>query len=603
MTKLRIEDYGFIGDTRTAALVGKNGSIDWLCLPRFDGDACFSALLGAGEHGHWQISPEGQPVAVSRSYLGDSLVLETVFELPHGAVAVTDLMPLPDETRHGVDTIRIVRGLRGRVPMGMDLVVRFDYGVTTPWVRAVNGRLHFAAGSHALDFGSPVPLIESALGHNATFVVSKGDSLAFTLTWHEPHLNCPEPPDPATALANTLAAWENWAAASPLADPLRELTMRSLVTLKGLTYSPTGGIVAAPTTSLPEALGGTRNWDYRYCWLRDATFVLYALILGGYTAEAHAWRAWLSRALMGHPADLQIMYGVAGERRLPERELPWLPGYEESRPVRVGNAAYRQFQLDVVGEVMDVFHVAHRAGIARDAEAWRLQRGIIEYLEQVWDQKDRGIWEPRGDRQHFTHSKVMAWVAFDRAVKAVERSGLEGPIDRWRRLRAQVHDEVCARGFDPALGSFVQAYGSQRLDASSLLIALVGFLPAADARIGGTIDAIQRTLMRDGFVYRYAPETPADALPAGEGAFVACSFWLADNLVLSGRQPEAERLFQRLLAIRNDLGLLAEEYDPRQQRQLGNFPQAFSHVGLINSAHNLFAVRGPAHERSDSDER
>ncbi|MEP7215580.1 MAG: glycoside hydrolase family 15 protein [Anaerolineaceae bacterium] len=597
---MRIEDYGFIGDTHTGALVGRNGSIDWLCLPRFDGEACFAALLGDGEHGHWQISPSGGDSRTTRRYLGDSLILETTFESADGAVELVDFMPLREHTQERLDVVRIVRGIRGRVSMAFDLVVRFDYGSVIPWVQRRDFGISAVAGPHALDVHSSVPLVGRDFHTVATFEVTAGEELSFVMTWRQSHLPSHRPLDPRRALEQTRQWWQHWSQRCNFPEPYRDVAMRSLVTLKGLTYRPTGGLIAAATTSLPELIGGVRNWDYRYCWLRDATFALYALLVSGYTEEALAWRSWLLRAVAGMPRDVQIMYGIRGERRLTELDLQWLPGYEGSAPVRIGNGAHKQFQLDVYGEVMDVLETARGAGVEGDhaGDAWALQRVLLESLESVWQQPDNGIWESRGDPRHFTHSKIMAGVAFDRAVKAVERSKMEGPADHWRALGDQVHREVCEKGFDTSLNSFVQSYGSTKLDASLLMAAMVGFLPANDPRIVGTVDAIQAGLTQDGFVLRNAADGTVEGLPPGEGAFLACSFWLVDNLAMIGRHDQAHALFERLLAVRNDLGLLAEEYDPVAKRQLGNFPQAFSHVGLINAAHNLMTGDGPAMKRS-----
>jgi GH15 family glucan-1,4-alpha-glucosidase len=591
---LRIEDYGLIGDTRTAALVGRNGSIDWLCLPHFNSGACFAAMLGEPRHGRWQIEPASPNGAVRRRYRPGTLILETEFENDEGRVRLLDFMtPWQGEP----DLIRIVEGVRGSVRMQLELIIRFDYGSVVPWVRKMEGHLRAIAGPDALSLWTRVPTYGKDLTTRADFVVREGDRTSFLLMWHPSHAAPPEPFDTSMALDQTERWWREWSARCTYEGPWREQVQRSLITLKALTYAPTGGIVAAPTTSLPERIGGVRNWDYRYCWLRDATYTLYALMIGGYTEEAAAWRNWLLRAVAGDPSTLHIMYGLQGERRLPELELPWLPGYEDSRPVRIGNAAINQVQLDVYGEVMDSLHLARRAGLPPDVDAWALQRALITHLERAWRQPDEGIWEVRGPRRHFTHSKVMAWVAFDRAVKAVEQYGAEGPVERWRQWRADVHAEVCSKGFDPRRNTFTQYYGSDDLDASLLMMPLVGFLPATDPRVVGTVDAIERDLMFDGFVQRYQSKEQIDGLPPGEGAFVACTFWLADNYVLQGRRPDARQLFERLLGLCNDLGLLAEQYDPASHRQLGNFPQAFSHVMLINTARNLAREEGPAEER------
>ena len=590
----RIEDYGVIGDTHTAAIVGRDGSIDWLCLPRFDSGACFAALLGDSRHGRWIISPATPDAVTSRRYRHDTLILETDFETVGGIARVIDFMT---PRRGEPNLIRIVEGIRGEVPMQMELVLRFDYGSIVPWVRSMNGHLRAIAGPDAVSLWTAVPTYGKELTTRADFVIREGDRIPFLLMWHPSHETSPEPFDALQAFGDTERWWQEWSARCTYEGPWRDQVMRSLITLKALTYAPTGGIVAAPTTSLPEKLGGVRNWDYRYCWLRDATYSLYALMIGGYTEEAIAWRDWLLRAVAGDPSTLHIMYGVQGTRRLPELELPWLPGYEDSRPVRTGNAAINQLQLDVYGEVMDALHLCRRAGIPADPDSWNLQKALVTFLERGWCQPDEGIWEVRGPRRHFTHSKVMAWVAFDRAIKAVERYGLEGPVDRWRQLRATVHAEVCARGFDTTRNTFTQYYGSKELDASLLMVPLVGFLPADDPRVIGTVQAINRDLVWNGFVQRYRSEEHIDGLPAGEGVFLACTFWLADNYELQGRHDDAHRLFDRLLELCNDLGLLAEEYDPDARRHLGNFPQAFSHVMLINTARNLSRPHGPAEER------
>ena len=593
---LRIEDYGLIGDTHTAALVGRDGSMDWLCLPRFDSGACFAALLGDARHGRWLLGPADAEVSTSRRYRPDTLILETDFATPGGTARVIDFMTL---RRREPDVIRIVEGVRGEVPMRMDLAIRFDYGSIVPWVRSIDGRLEAIGGPDAASLWTKVQTRGEGLTTRAEFTVREGDRVPFLLMWHPSHTQPPDPFDALDALDDTEQWWREWSARCQYDGPWREQVVRSLITLKALTYAPTGGIVAAPTTSLPEKIGGVRNWDYRYCWLRDATFSLYALAIGGYTEEAIAWRNWLLRAVAGDPSTLHIMYGVEGTRRLPELELPWLPGYENSRPVRTGNAAIDQLQLDVYGEVMDALHLSRRAGIASDQDSWNLQKALMAFLEHGWKQPDEGIWEVRGPRRHFTHSKVMAWVAFDRAVKAVERHGLDGPVDRWRQLRAKVHAQVCRSGFDAARNTFTQYYGSTELDASLLMIPLVGFLPADDPRVLGTVQAIERDLMWEGLVQRYRTREHVDGLPAGEGVFLACTFWLTDNDQLQGRHAEARRLFDRLLGLCNDLGLLAEEYDPDARRLLGNFPQAFSHVMLINTARNLSRPHGPAEERQE----
>ncbi|HJU06576.1 MAG TPA: glycoside hydrolase family 15 protein [Nitrospiraceae bacterium] len=593
----RIEDYALIGDTQSAALVGRDGSIDWLCLPRFDSGACFAALLGTPQHGRWLLAPAGNIRKTERRYRDDTLVLETEYETEDGAVALIDFMP-PRERE--VDLVRIVEGRRGRVPMRMELIVRFDYGSIVPWVRRTDGMLRAVAGPEALVLRSPV----STHGENFTtvsnFTVSEGERVPFVLIWYPSHDPEPSSIDPEEALASAEQWWKEWSSRCTYEGRWRDAVVRSLITLKALTYAPTGGIVAAATTSLPEWIGGMRNWDYRYCWIRDATFTLYALIITGYHEEAHAWREWLLRAVAGRPSELQIMYGPAGERRLTEYELDWLPGYENSAPVRIGNEAVRQFQLDVFGEIMDAAHQSRRAGIETPEASWKLQRALIDFLESAWKRPDEGIWEVRGPRRHFTHSKVMAWVAMDRAVKAIEQFKLDGPLDRWRAMRADIHDQVCRDGYDSGLGAFVQSYGSKELDASLLMIPLVGFLPADDPRVQGTVRAIERDLMVEGFVRRYKPSKAIDGLPGDEGVFLPCTFWYADNLALMGRFADAQKIFDRLLALRNDVGLLSEEYDPKSRRLLGNFPQAFTHVGLINSARNLSRQGGPAQDRQQS---
>jgi GH15 family glucan-1,4-alpha-glucosidase len=599
---LPLEDYALIGDTHSAALVARTGSIDWLCLPRFDSEACFAALLGNESHGRWLLAPQGRIKRVQRRYRGETLVLETEFETDDGAVRIVDCMP---HREHRPDLVRIVEGVSGRVPMRMQLVIRFDYGSTIPWVRRRDHRLQALAGPNALVLDTPIPLRGENLTTVAEFEVIAGDSVPFVLSWHPSHQDPPRPRDAALAVAQTENTWRTWSQRFRPRSEWRDAVIRSLVTLKALTYQPTGGIVAAPTTSLPEQLGGVRNWDYRYCWLRDATFTLYSFLVAGYQEEARAWREWLLRAVAGQASRMQIMYGPAGERWLPEREIGWLPGYEASAPVRIGNAAVNQFQLDVYGEVMDTFHEARRQGLAEAETDWQLQCQIMDFLESHWQKPDEGIWEVRGDRRHFTHSKIMAWVAFDRAVKAVEQFGREGPTERWKNSRAEIHHEVCREGFHTDRGAFTQYYGARQLDASLLLIPLVGFLPARDGRVRGTIEAIEQELCADGFVMRYSEKhDDVDGLPQGEGAFLACSFWLVDCLALSGRHRDARKLFERLLAIRNDVGLLSEEYDIERKKLVGNFPQAFSHVALTNSAHNLAEeVVGPAGHRGRDDPR
>lgn len=589
-----IEDYALIGDCESAALVARNGSIDWLCVPRFDSAACFAALLGTPEHGRWLIAPADAPKAIRRRYHAGTLVLETEYETERGVASVTDCMP-PRTTLP--DVARLVEGKRGEVAMRMELVIRCDYGSVIPWVRRAEGGISAVAGPDALRLRTSVTPRGEDFRTVAEFTVRAGERVPFMLSWHPSHLPPPPPVDVAAEIERTRRWWQEWSSRCTYEGEWRDAVLRSLITLKALSYAPTGGLVAAPTTSLPEQLGGVRNWDYRYCWLRDATFSLYALMMGGYVDEARAWREWLLRSVAGHPADASIMYGVAGERRLPEVELEWLPGYEGAAPVRIGNAAHQQFQLDVYGEVLDSLHYARRVGLELDDNARRVQRALIDFVESAWQRPDEGIWEVRGPRRHFTHSKVMAWVALDRAVKAAEQFGLEGPLDRWRELRARIHAEVCQNGFDSGLNSFVQYYGARHPDASLLMLPLVGFLPATDPRMLGTVKAIQERLMVDGLVIRY-PTTPrVDGLPPGEGVFLPCTFWFSDNLALQGREREARAIFERLLGVANDVGLLAEEYEPASGRLLGNFPQAFSHVALINSACNLAHVSGPAEHR------
>ena len=595
---LKIEDYGLIGDTQTAGLVAKDGSLDWLCLPRFDSAACFAALLGTTKNGRWRITPGSDVLSVRRRYRGPSLILETEFTTRDGVVRLIDFMP-PRGSEP--DVVRIVEGVRGDVPIQMELIVRFDYGSVVPWVRRLDGLWTATGGPDSLSLLTPAPLVGVDLATRSDFVVRAGERVPFVLTWHPSHRPCTAGPDPFAALADTESWWDEWATHFTYDGPWREEVLRSAIALKGLTFAPTGGIVAAATTSLPEKIGGVRNWDYRFCWLRDATFTLFSLINCGFLSEAAAWRGWLLRAAAGDPAKLQTMYGAGGERRLPELILDWLPGYEHSKPVRIGNAAVTQFQLDVYGEVIDALHVARRAGLELDPNAWALEKVILDFVACAWTEPDEGIWEVRGPRQHFTHSKVLAWVAFDRAIKGVEEHGLDGPVERWRQLRQQVHDDVCAKGYNAALGTFTQYYGSTELDASLLQIPLLGFLPPDDPRVVGTVAAIERNLLKDGFVHRYHTESTDDGLPEGEGAFLACSFWLADVYAMQGRWDEATALFERLLSLTNDLGLLAEEYDPHAGRQLGNFPQAFSHVSLINTAMNLArAADAPARQRSEA---
>lgn len=586
----RIEDYALIGDCETAALVSRDGSVDWLCWPRFDSDACFAALLGEPKHGRWRIAPNG-PARVTRQYRNDTLILETRFDTAEGAVTLADFMPpRSDES----DLVRLLIGERGRVPMSLELILRFGYGAIVPWVsRTEDGTWRAIAGPDMVTLRTPVNLVGENFTTTANFIVAEGQTIPFVLGYSPSTRPVPPVLDAKAALQETESFWRDWAKTCRPAGEWSEAVMRSLITLKALTYAPTGGIVAAPTTSLPEMIGGPRNWDYRFCWVRDAKLTLTALTNAGYVSEAQAWREWLLRAVAGSPEQLQIMYGIAGERRLTEWETPWLPGYENSQPVRIGNAAHEQLQLDVFGELLSTFHHGRTCGLAATSSGWALEVAVLDHLAKIWKQPDQGIWEMRGDPQHFTYSKAMAWLAFDRAILSAETFGLEGPIDRWRSLRAEIHDDVCTRGFDPELGSFVQAYGSKELDATLLLLPMIGFLPIDDPRIAGTVRAIENSLVTDGFVLRYRTETTDDGLPEGEGAFLACSFWLADVYMKQRRWSDARRQFSHLLSLRNDVGLLSEEYDARLGRQVGNFPQAFSHLALVNSAYG-FLSEAPA---------
>lgn len=602
---MALEDYALIGDCETAALVGRDGSIDWLCWPRFDSPACFAALLGGREHGHFQIAPAHQGARVTRRYRPRTLVLETRFETPDGAVTLIDCMP---QRRRHSHVVRLVEGVRGRVQMAATLVLRFGYGAIVPWMtRMEDGTYRAVAGPDMAVLRTPVQLRGEDLTTVGTFCVEAGDTVPFVLTYCASHLAPPEALHPVAALSATEAFWLEWTARCTAKGPWHEAVLRSLITLKALIYEPTGGIVAAPTTSLPERVGGERNWDYRFCWLRDATLTLLAMMHAGYFAEAQAWLGWMLRAVAGSPAQVQPLYGIAGERRVSEWTVSWLPGFAQSRPVRIGNEASGQLQIDVFGEVMDASHQARRGGLATTDYGWQVQLAMLDHLARIWSQPDEGIWEMRSGRRHFTYSKVMAWVAFDRAIKDAERFGLEGPVAQWRELRGAIAHEVCERGFDAQLGSFVQSYGSKALDASLLLLPTVGFLPVCDPRIAGTISAIERRLFAGGFVARY-DTAQGDGLPAGEGVFLACSFWLVDCYVLQGRQQDAERLFSRLLGLRNDVGLLSEEYDAQSGRLIGNFPQAFSHIGLINSAFNLMpqgrrrrgGAAGPVSQRASA---
>ncbi|WP_045867247.1 glycoside hydrolase family 15 protein [Streptomyces sp. WMMB 714] len=592
----RIEDYALIGDMQTAALIGRDGSVDWHCLPRFDSHAVFASLLGTEEHGFWRVGPQSNgdepPKAARRRYRGDSLILESEWDTPRGTVRVIDFMP-PRE-QHAPQLVRIVEGVSGRVPMRSALRMRFSYGWVVPWVQQIEGRTVAVAGPDSVWLDTEADTYGKDLTTYSDFTIAPGERVAFTISWQASHKSPPAEPDPESALEATAAFWREWVDHCTYHGPYREAVVRSLITLKALTYAPTGGIVAAPTTSLPECIGGMRNWDYRFTWLRDAAITLSSLLRTGYHQEALAWREWLLRAVAGDPENLQIMYGIAGERELGEAELNWLPGYEDSTPVRIGNGAAGQLQLDVYGEVTEALHLAHMTGLARNDYASLLQLKLIGYLEDHWDEPDEGIWEVRGPRRHFVHSKVMAWVAVDRTVKLIESGDVDGPLERWRDLRDEIHRDVCEKGYDKERNTFTQSYGSRELDASLLLIPQMGFLPPDDKRVIGTVEAIQRELStEDGFVLRYPTSQldgdNVDGLQGEEGAFLACSFWLADDLAMIGRVEEARKLFEKLLSLRNDLGLLAEEWDSKLQRQVGNFPQAFSHVPLIDTALRLTA--------------
>ena len=583
----QIADYALIGDCETAALVGRDGSIDWLCWPRFDSGACFAALLGTTDNGRWLIAPADPDARLSRRYRERTLILETLIETADGVAVIVDFMPPRGKAS---DVVRLVVGKRGRVAMRTELIIRFDYGSLVPWMSRLEERTWRAiAGPDMAILRTPVPLRGEGLKHVGEFEVSAGDTVPFVLTYGPSHLPPPKRINPRRALADTEKFWRKWTRKAEPAGEWSDAVIRSLITLKALTYAPTGGIVAAATTSLPEQLGGSRNWDYRYCWLRDATFTLLAMMNAGYYADAQAWRDWLLRAVAGDPSQTQIMYGLTGERRLTEWEVPWLKGFGGAQPVRIGNAAHTQLQLDVYGELMDALHHARLGNLAPDEAGWALQQALLDHLEKIWTEPDEGIWEVRGGRRHFTSSKVMAWVAFDRAVKSAEQFGLEGPVDRWKSLRETIHEEVCRRGFDQEIGAFVQSYGAKHLDASVLLIPLVGFLPPHDPRVRSTAEAIMRHLHVDGLVRRYDTGSGVDGLPTGEGIFLPCSFWLAGNLILLGRQKEARQLFERLLSLRNDVGLLSEEYDADAGMLVGNFPQAFSHIALVNTGYHLAA--------------
>lgn len=590
-----IEDYAIIGDTQTVALVGKDGSIDWLCAPRFDSSAVFAALLGTIDHGRWQLAPAGGIQRVERRYRGETLVLETTFHTDDGVVRLIDCMPIRGRT---VDIVRIVEGVSGRVPVHMDLRMRFDYGQDLPWVTDREGRMYATAGPDSMVLTTPVVISGAGPSTVADFVVGEGDQVPFTLAWFASHEHAPREADALDAVRRTEAWWRKWSKQCTYQGEARDLVMRSLITLKALTYAPTGGIVAAPTTSLPEWIGSVRNWDYRYCWLRDSVLTLFALMSGGYMEEALAWRDWLLRAAAGEPSKLQIMYGIRGERRLDEFELPWLPGYEGSAPVRVGNAASGQFQLDVYGETLASLSMMRgvepqaASAFGNADEAWNLEVAILDFLEGAWQHPDDGLWEMRGERQHFVHSKVMAWLGFESAISSAERYGLPAPLARWKTSRDEIHAQVCSEGFDPELNSFVQAYGSKQLDAALLQVPSTGFLPATDERMVGTVAAIERELLHDGFVLRYRSETGDDGLPPGEGAFLPCSFWLVDNYVAQGRSADSRALFDKLTAIANDVGLFSEEYDPVAKRHLGNTPQAFTHLAFVRAASALSNLPG-----------
>ncbi|HEV3159687.1 MAG TPA: glycoside hydrolase family 15 protein [Xanthobacteraceae bacterium] len=593
-----IEDYALIGDCRSAALVSRGGSIDWLCWPRFDSEACFAALLGSRDHGRWLVAPHDE-ARITRQYRANTLILETFFETADGAAVLVDFMPFHGERS---EVVRLVHGARGRVRMHTELILRFGYGAVVPWVtRLESGVLRAIAGPDMVLLRTPVHLKGKNMTTVGEFTVMRGETIPLVLSYARSHRPVPPARDPTASLEATEKFWKDWTAKCRPAGEWSDAVQRSMITLKALTYAPTGGIVAAPTTSLPEKIGGERNWDYRYCWLRDATLTLLGAMHAGYYEEAEAWREWLLRAVAGSPDQLQIMYGIAGERRLTEWIVDWLPGYEKSAPVRIGNAAHTQLQLDMFGEIMDVHHQARRGGLTTNDSGWDAQIKFLEHLTRIWRKPDQGIWEMRGPAQHFTYSKAMAWVAFDRSIKSAESFGLEGPLDDWRRLRDEICDDVCTHGYNDKLGTFVQAYGSDQLDASLLLLPCVGFLPVNDARIAGTVAAIERTLIRNGLVMRYSTRNVDDALPPGEGAFLACSFWLVDVYILQGRLDEAETLFGRLVGLCNEVGLLSEEYDPGSKRLIGNFPQAFSHVALVSSAYNLKRVRKPVHQRAQED--
>jgi GH15 family glucan-1,4-alpha-glucosidase len=594
----RIEDYALIGDLGSAALVGRDGSIDWLCWPRFDSDACFAALLGTPEHGRWLIGPRDGAARITRRYRPNTLILETRFETAAGAATLIDFMPPRDGNSH---LMRLVVGERGRIALRSEFILRFGYGATVPWVTRIDdGTLRAIAGPDMVVMRSAVPMHGENFKTVGRFTITAGERVSFTLCYCRSHEPLPQAANLDERLDATEKFWTGWAARNEIDGPWNDAVTRSLITLKALTYAPTGGMAAAPTTSLPESIGGVRNWDYRFCWLRDATLTLLALMNAGYYEEARMWRGWLLRAAAGSPKQIQIMYGIRGERRLTEWEVSWLPGYENSRPVRVGNAAHQQLQLDIFGEVMDALHQARRGGLGTEEAGWDVQREFLVHLEKIWPNRDEGIWEVRSGREHFTYSKAMAWLAFDRAIKSAETYALPAPLEHWREIRENIHRDICERGFDDDLCSFMRSYGSKELDASLLLLPAIGFLPPEDPRIRGTIEAIERGLMHEGLVLRYDTAQSSDGLPAGEGMFLACSFWLVDAYLMQGRRDDAVRLFEHLLSLRNDLGLLSEQYDPRTRRLVGNFPQAFSHLALINSASNLSHDRKPAEQRSQA---
>lgn len=595
---LRIEDYAIIGDLGSAALVGRNGSVDWLCWPRFDSDACFSALLGTPENGRWQIAPKDKTAKITRRYRPNTLILETRFETPDGAATLIDFMP-PREG--GSRLLRLLIGETGEIELRGELILRFGYGAAVPWVTRIdNYTMRAVAGPDMVVLHSSTAFRGEHFRTVGDFSIKAGEKKSFGLSYAASHLELPGAVDVEEKLAATEKFWTGWAAKNKIHCPWDEAVLRSLITLKALTFAPTGGMVAAPTTSLPECIGSVRNWDYRFCWLRDATLTLLALMNGGFYEEAHMWREWLLRAAAGSPSQIQIMYGIRGERRLTEWEVPWLQGYEKSKPVRIGNAAHNQRQLDIFGEVMDALYQSRQGGLGDNTTGWDLERELLAHLEKIWREPDEGIWEVRSSRENFTHSKAMAWLAFDRAIKSAEIYGLPGPLDHWRRIRAEIHTDVCTHGFDAGRGSFVRAYGSKNLDASLLLLPAIGFLPPEDSRIKGTVEAIERELLVDGLVLRYNTANATDGLPAGEGVFLACSFWLADAYLMLDRRDDAVLLFERLLALRNDLGLFSEQYDARTNRLVGNFPQAFSHLALVNTASNLSHCKKPAEQRSDS---